>query len=104
MPVSLLTASLAVENMRECLQDGQVKPTKHFLDALADEPDLAIPDVWQVLRTGCIFGPPEQDIKTGEWKYKIEGKTPDGTWMAVVFCFKSADRVNLVTIFCDEKG
>ena len=104
MPVDLLNPTLAVEALRECLQNsGQVKPTKHFRDALDDEPDLTIPDVWHVLKSGCIFAPPEQDIKTGEWKYRIEGKTPDGIQIVVVFCFKTADRVHLITVFCDEK-
>jgi len=84
--------------------DGQVKPSKHFRDELDKEPDVTLPDVWHVLRGGCIFDPPEQDIKTGEWKYRIEGKTPDGVWIEVVFCFKAADRANLITIFCDKKG
>jgi len=105
MPVDLLTPALAVEALRECLcNQGQVKPTRHFRDALADESDVTIPDVWHVLKTGCIFDPAEPDIKTGEWKYRIEGKTPEGEWLAVIFCIKSADRINLVTIFRDQKG
>lgn len=105
MPVDLLTPTLAVEALRECLcHEGQIKPTKHFRDALADEGDVTIPDVWHVLRTGRVFEPAEPDIKTGEWKYKIEGQTPEREWIAVIFCPKSADRINLVTIFRIEGG
>ena|SRR5437660_6111767 len=104
MPVALLTPILAVEALRECLQNsGQVKPTRHFLDELEKE-GLTLPDAWQVLKSGCVFDPPEQDAKSGEWKYKIEGKTPDGKWIAIVFCIKSADRTNLVTVFSLEGG
>lgn len=104
MPVDLLSPTLAIEALRECLQnEGQIKPTRHFLEELEKE-DLSIPDAWHVLRAGCIYDPPERDIGTGEWKYKIEGKTPDGMWIAIIFCLKSADRANLVTIFSVEGG
>jgi uncharacterized DUF497 family protein len=104
MPVDLLTPTLAVEALRECLKNsGKVKPTRHFLEKLEKE-GLSIPDVWQVLRSGCIFDPAEQEIKNGEWKYKIEGKTPDGRWIAIIYCIKAADRTNLVTVFSVEGG
>jgi uncharacterized DUF497 family protein len=105
MPVALLTPVLAVEALRECLQNsGQVKPTRHFLDELEKE-GLTLTDAWQVLKSGCVYDPPEQDIKSGEWKYKIEGKTPDGKWIAIVYCIKAADRANLITVFSvEERG
>ena len=99
MAVALQVATLAREILRDCLeQDGQVVPSKHFRDQLNEE-ELTIPDAWHVLRTGTIFDPAEKDVKTGEWKYKIEGKVPDGLWVAIVFCFNSADRAVLITIF-----
>lgn len=102
MAVALQTAVLARDVLRECLlYPGQVKPSKHFRDQLSEE-DLIIPDAWHVLRTGCIFEPAERDVKTGEWKYKIEGKVADGKWVAIIFCFKSADRVQLITIFSGD--
>jgi hypothetical protein len=45
---------------------------------------------------------PEHDIKRGEWKYSVEGHTPDGTWLTVVFSFKEVNRVFLITVFSVE--
>ena len=42
--------------------------------------------------------PPEEDIKTGEWKYRIEGFTPDHYRIAVVFTFRS-DLAVFITVF-----
>lgn len=74
---------------------------RHFLEELANE-RLSIEDAWIVLRHGQIYDPPEQDIKTREWKYRVEGKEPGGKPLAVVFCFKEADQMFLITIFSIE--
>ena len=42
--------------------------------------------------------PPEEDIKTGEWKYRIEGFTPDHYRIAVVFTLGS-DLAVFITVF-----
>jgi len=34
---------------------------------------LDIEDAWTVLGQGVIYEAPEHDVKTGEWKWKIEG-------------------------------
>jgi hypothetical protein len=54
------------------------------------------------MKSGAIYNPPEQDIKTGEWKYRIEGFAPDGEWLAIVFCFKTRKRAFLITVFAVE--
>ena len=56
------------------------------------------------MRGGCcvggrIFDAPEPDIKTGEWKYRIEGHEPGGKWLAIVFSFKTVERAFLITVF-----
>ena len=43
--------------------------------------------------------PPEQDIKTGHWKYRLEGKDHEGKKMAIVFRFNENARGFLITIF-----
>lgn len=60
---------------------------------------LTFEDVWSVLGVGLIYDPPEPDIRTGEWKYRVEGCEPGGQWIAVVFSFKTAVRAFLITIF-----
>jgi hypothetical protein len=91
--------SEAINLLHRCLsKDGAIQWGPHFVKALADE-GLTFTDAWQVLRNGRIYAGPEPDIKTGEWKYKVEGHTPDGIWLAIVFCFKEIDRTFLVTTF-----
>ena len=41
---------------------------------------------------------PEVDIRSGEWKYRIEGVTIEGVGVAVVFTFREG-RVVFITVF-----
>jgi len=41
---------------------------------------------------------PEKDLKTGQWKYRIEGITADRRKVAVVFTF-SLERAIFITVF-----
>jgi hypothetical protein len=56
----------------------------------------------ECLVRGRIFDPPEQDIKTAEWKYRVEGRDADGRWIAIGFAFKTVERVFLITVFSIE--
>ena len=96
--VPCLSRQEVVELLRHCLEEGEVIPGAHFRQELAPE-GLTIEDAWQVLRSGRIYDPPEQDSKTGEWKYRVEGHEPDGKWIAIVFSFKTVHRAFLITIF-----
>lgn len=102
MIVEVLNLQEAKDLLRFCLGGGgKVKPTSHFFDELENE-ELTIPNAWHVLRSGNITESPEQDIKTREWKYRIEGHEPDGKWVVIVFCFKTIEHVCLITIFSVE--
>jgi hypothetical protein len=99
MSVPAQKPSEAINLLRRCLsKDGAVYWGSHFAKALADE-NLTFPDAWQVLRNGRVYAAPEPDIKTGDWKYRIEGNTPDGIWLAIIFCFREIDRAFLITAF-----
>lgn len=84
--------------LRRCLEDGLVIPSKHFRDELANEA-LDFLDAACVLKGGQIYNEPEPDIRTGEWKYTIEGPEPGGRWLAIVFCFKHSVTAFLITVF-----
>jgi hypothetical protein len=102
MPINALTQEVARGILSDCLGgEGSVVPGKHFREELGKE-GLTIPDAWHVLRSGRIFKPPELDIGTREWKYTIEGYTPDGTWLAIVFCLKQVNQAYLITVFSVE--
>jgi hypothetical protein len=98
MIVAELKTQDAEDLLHFCLEQGEVRYGSHFKQELQNE-GVALPDAWDVLRRGRIFGPPEQDIKTGEWKYRVEGYEPDGKWLAIVFCFKNVEAAFLITVF-----
>lgn len=89
--------------VRSCLESGSVRWGRHFAEELAND-GLAIQDALHVLTVGFVYNPPEPDIRTGEWKYRIEGDNLDGVRLAVVFCFKSSESAFLVTIFAISPG
>jgi hypothetical protein len=101
MPINAVALDIALDMLHDCLSEGSVIPGKHFRDELRKE-GLTIPDAWQVLRSGCICDPPECDIKSGEWKYTVEGYAPDGTWLRIVFSFKQVNEAYLITVFSVE--
>jgi hypothetical protein len=101
MAIACRTPQEAVDLLRHCLEDGEVKHGKHFREELAKE-KLSYEDAWNVLQRGQIFDPPEEDIRTGEWKYRIEGREAGGKWIAVIFCFKTVETVFLITVFSIE--
>jgi len=97
-----MTPAEAVNLVRYCVEDGSIIPGTHFRQAIADE-SFTYVDVEYVLRHGNIYDPPEPDIRTGDWKYRIEGYIDDGQWVAVIFCFKATDTAFLITVFSVEK-
>ena len=72
MPVDAMTPSKALELLRRCLEEGSVQQSWHFKQELAKE-TITIADAEFVLRSGAIYDRPEQEVTTGEWKYKVEG-------------------------------
>lgn len=100
--VKVLTLTEALDLLHHCLtESGGVQWGPHFKRALKDE-KVELADAWQVLRNGGIFDAPEHDISTGDWKYKVEGHTPDGIWLVIPFCFKEINRAFLITVFSVE--
>lgn len=99
--VDCLVPVVAQGVLHDCLEHGNIIPTKHFRDELSNE-GLTFDDALHVLRIGQIYDPGEQDIKTGEWKYTVEGHETDGQWIKIVFSFISVDTALLITIFSIE--
>jgi hypothetical protein len=84
--------------LRHCLEGGFIRPSRHFREELANE-GLDLLDAFHVLRTGNIFNPPELDVRFNDWTYRMEGSTPDGMRLAIVFCFKEQETGFLITVF-----
>ena len=96
--VTCRTLQEATDLLRFCLEDGEVIYGPHFRTELEAE-RLTIEDARVVLRSGAIYNAPEPDIKSGEWKYRIEGVEPGGKWVCIVFSFKTIERAFLITVF-----
>jgi len=96
-----LSNEIAKGVLADCLEDGVIIQGRHFRDEMAAE-GLCFEDIWYVLRCGKIADAAELDIKTGEWKYKVEGYEPGSRWLAVVFSFKQIDTVFLITVYSVE--
>jgi hypothetical protein len=103
MGVGAMNRVEALKRLRECLAGrGRIILGAHFRAELKAE-NLAIVDAWRVLGHGHIYNPPEFDVAYGDWKYQVEGPTPDGVALAIVFCFKEIDRVFVITCFSISK-
>ena len=101
MSTERLSVREALDLVRHCLEEGAIIQGAHFRKALADEA-IDFEDAWAVLETGRIYDAPEVDVRTRDWKYRIEGYEPGGKWMAIVFTFKVLRGVFLITIFSIE--
>jgi hypothetical protein len=92
-----LAKDRAKAKLNRCLDEGTVIYSRHFRDELVND-DLTTEDTLAVCRSGAIVMAPEKDIKTGQWKYRIEGITADRRQIAVVFTFRPELAV-FITVF-----
>jgi Domain of unknown function (DUF4258) len=92
-----LTKDQAKAALKSCLEEGTVILTKHFRDELAND-DLTMEDVCVACKSGAIVMSPENDLRTGHWKYRIEGYTAERRSIAVVFSLR-ADAAVFITVF-----
>jgi hypothetical protein len=92
-----LTRDEAKAVLNRCLEEGEVKYTKHFGEELIND-DLSTEDILRICKSGAIIEAPEKDIKTGQWKYKIEGTTSDNRRVAVVFVLRHLLAI-FITVF-----
>lgn len=99
--VSRLSRHDALTRLRDCLENGIVEPHPHFLRALRDD-GLDFGDAMVVLKTGNIYNDPEFDVRFQRWRYRIEGKEPDGQWLAIVFTFRAIDNTLLITAYVKQ--
>jgi hypothetical protein len=56
-----------------------------------------------VLRKGIIYDEAELDIRFQEWRYKVEGKPPDGEKLKVVITFQEKDEVLVITVMLNKR-
>lgn len=88
----------AKADLNSCLNAGRVVYTRHFREELAND-GLTMQDVLTVCRAGAVIDEAEPDIRTGAWKYRIEGLTVERESVAVVFSFRPEDHAVCITVF-----
>ncbi len=93
-----LSKQQAQKLLRRCLEHGAVYPHPHFLRELKNE-GLELPDAMVVLNKGTIFDEPELDLRFQQWRYRVEGREPNGKWLKIVFAFLKDEEAILITVF-----
>ena len=83
-----------------CLATGSIRLTGHFRIELGND-GLVMGDVLTVCRSGAVLRAPEPDLRTGDWIYRIEGRTPDDDSIAVVFKFEG-ERAVFITVWKEK--
>lgn len=96
--LSRLSRHDALARLRGCLENGLIDFSPHFAQALKDD-GLDLGDARQVLKTGNIHDEPEFDVRRQQWRYRIEGKEPDGKWLAMIFTFVEVDEAVMITAY-----
>lgn len=98
-----LSKSEALKLLRECLKNGIVEYHPHFLQR-CHERDVDPQDAQFVLRKGLIYDEPELDLRFREWRYKVEGKPPDGEQrLKVVITFLERNEMLVITVMLDKR-
>ena len=77
---------------------GRMTPIPHFWREL-ENARAARRDLEHVARTGRVYREPEPNIRSGNWRYRIEGTDVDGHRLQVVFEIVALDWVKLITVF-----
>lgn len=81
--------------------NGKVVPRKHLKKRLKER-RLTMQDVLYVLKSGAIYDEPELDIRTNNWKYKVEGITIDEKPIKVPVVI-IGDSIFLLTVLIGRK-
>jgi hypothetical protein len=87
----------ALNLLRHCFEEGIVQYHPHFHQRCVDR-KVDPMGAQHVLRKGTIFDEPEFEVRFQQWRYKVEGKDPDGGVLKVVFTFLSSDQVLILTV------
>ena len=86
-----------LNRMREKIRQRQYIMTYHARREMHHD-DLNIYDIERVILTGKILER-QKDIVTGEWKYRIKGKTVEGGKIEVVAKLSPTDKLVIITIY-----
>jgi hypothetical protein len=91
-----LSKSDALKRLRWCLEFGVVEFHDHF-EKRCRERAIDPQDALRVLQKGTIYREPELDLRFQEWRYRVEGTTPEGQTIAVIIAFPEDDETLALT-------
>jgi len=92
----------ALKLLRECLKSGVVQYHPHF-ERRCRERGVDPQDAQYVLARGIIYDEPELDVRFQDWRYKVEGRPPDGDKLKVVVAFLEIDELLVITVMLDRQ-
>lgn len=92
-----LSSSDALRRLRECLISGLIQFHPHF-KRRCKQRLIDLQDVLFVLKHGLIREAAEFDLRFRQWRYKVEGRTPDGPELEVIVTFLEEDETLVLTV------
>lgn len=87
----------ALKILKQHLNDGKILPSRHFKERLLER-KLSMQDVVCAIKKGRITEEPELDIKIGNWKYRVRGKTIDEDPVIIVAAINEDHSIYLTAI------
>lgn len=87
----------ALGELRACMAEDRYQLHPHFWKRLRER-RVELLDALHVLRHGVIYAEPEFDVKFGEWRYTVRGRTVDNVELRIVFTFVEIEGVLVLTI------
>jgi hypothetical protein len=72
--------------------------TAHAREEMAADA-VSLVDVVQVLRSGTVRQAPDRDVRTGDWKVRVEGRCDDREIVVVVVPETARPELRVVTVW-----
>ena len=78
---------------------GRVFPSRHAKDMMKER-NISMQDILWAFKYGKVLDPPEPNINTGDWKYKIVGNGIDIDNLSVVVTInEEKQHLIIITVF-----
>ena len=93
----MLVFDRVLRRFRDLIQAGRYVMTVHAVDEMEDD-HLTLFDVESCVLTGEIVER-QRDVKTGEWKYRVQGKSLAEEEMEVVGKLTATGKLAILTTY-----
>jgi hypothetical protein len=94
-----LDATIATEMIRGIAKYGSVKHSDHCRYESMPDRNFSGQDLQILLEEGTVYEAPVRDEKTGDFKYKMVGKTLEGEPVTAIVVLADHRSLSVVTIY-----